>query len=125
MCGQLGSIVRRNDGEREIEQSNWMLHGGAGNGPRAMGKSQKIRRSICWMGRAGHMAPFINHSCCEEHVNCEYVSTDENEKGVCSVNVRTIRDIQSGGPDGAVELLVDVQEVGSGGQAYEELLVCA
>jgi hypothetical protein len=58
--------------------------------------------------RAGHMAPFINHSCCEEHVNCEYVSvsTDENEKGVCSVNVRTIRDIQSGGPYGAVELLV-------------------
>ena len=37
------------------------------------------------------------------HVN---VSTDENEKGVCSVNVRTIRDIQSGGLDGAVELLV-------------------
>jgi hypothetical protein len=30
-----------------------------------------------------------------------YVSTDENEKGVCSVNVRTIRDIQSRGPDGA------------------------
>ena len=49
--------------------------------------------------------------CCEEHVNCEYVSTDEDEKGVCSVNVRTIRDIQSRGPDGGVELLVLVFEM--------------
>jgi hypothetical protein len=94
-----------------------------------MMESVKLSRTIGYcmevQERAGHMAPFINHSCCVEHVNCEYVSTDENDNGVCSVNVRTICDIKSGGPDGAVELLVDVQEVGSGGQAYEELLVCA
>ena len=74
--------------------------------PRRWGKTKKFVAPCAGWERAGHKAPFINHSCCEEHVNCEYVSTDEDEKGVCSVNVRTIRDIQSRGQDGGVELLV-------------------
>jgi hypothetical protein len=68
--------------------------------PRRWGKAKRFVAPCAGWERAGHKAPFITHSCCEEHVNCEYVSTDEDEKGVCSVNVRTIRDIQSRGPDG-------------------------
>ena len=74
--------------------------------PQRWGPTKKLVAPCAGWERAGHKAPFINHSCCEEHVNCEYVSTDEDEKGVCSVNVRTIRDIQSRGQDGGVELLV-------------------
>jgi hypothetical protein len=37
---------------------------------------------------AGYLVPFIDHSCCAKHVNCEYVSTDKNENGLCSVGVR-------------------------------------
>ena len=56
--------------------------------------------------------PWINHTCCAVHCNCEYVPTEfvrDRKGGSFSVNVRTTRDVKSTGGE-PVEFLADYGE---------------
>ena len=58
------------------------------------------------------MGPWINHTCCAVHCNCEYVPTElvrDSRGGSFSVNVRTTRDVKSTGGQ-PVEFLADYGE---------------
>ena len=53
--------------------------------------------------------PWINHSCCAVHCNCEYVPTEivpDRKGGTFSVNVRTTQDVLGTGGQ-PVEFLAD------------------
>ena len=75
--------------------------------------SRKLVRATMVAGWENKVkGPWINHSCCAVHCNCEYVPTEfvrDRKGGSFSVNVRTTRDVKSTG-GGPVEFLVDYGE---------------
>jgi hypothetical protein len=59
--------------------------------------SRKLVRATMVAGWENKVkGPWINHSCCPVHCNCEYVPTEfvrDRKGGSFSVNVRTTRDV--------------------------------